>query len=82
MVSESDVRSRYDAYVREVEQLDREMYRLRDRVRMGSDHWRVDMEQLAGYAERRRALDAQRQALYWVLMPEGADEARTSSSFG
>jgi hypothetical protein len=78
MVSEMEVRRRYEAYVLEVEYLDREIQRLQLRVRMGSDYWRVDMEQLANHAEHRRALEAQRQALAWVLMP--SSRAMTSAA--
>jgi hypothetical protein len=70
-----EVRSRYEAYVQEVEYLDREIERLRLRVRMGSDHWRADLEQVANHAEHRRALEAQRQALAWVLMPSNGARA-------
>jgi hypothetical protein len=73
MISESEVRGRYLAYEQELQQLDQEIYRLRLRVRMGSEHWRVDLERLAERAERRRALDAQWQALRWVLVPETSE---------
>jgi hypothetical protein len=82
MVSESDVRGRYDAYAREVAQLDREMDLLKLRVRMGSEHWYQDLERYAGHAERRRALAAQRQALSWVLALESADAAAMPSAYG
>jgi hypothetical protein len=78
MVSESEVRGRYQAYEQELKQIDQEIFKLQMRVRMGSDNWRIDLEQLAERAERRRAIDAQRQALKWVLLPEMGDgEAHT-----
>lgn len=80
MVSERDVRSRFAAYSEEIAQLDRQMRLLQLRVRIGSEHWRADMELLANYAERRRALEAQRQALYWVLTPESTNAARATAS--
>lgn len=73
MVSEIDARGRYTAYAQEIERLDREIYLLQMRVRMGSDQWRVDIEQLARCAERRRTLAAQREALEWVLTPAGGE---------
>jgi hypothetical protein len=82
MVSETDVRSRYTAYVQEIEYLDREMFRLQMRVRLGSEHWRMELEQLANHAERRRALEAQRQALSWVLTPENAMGTGSASAYG
>ena len=69
MLSEYEVRSRYEAYDQEVQRLDQEIDQLRLRVKMGSEDWRRDLEQLASRAERRRSLDAQRRALHWVLTP-------------
>jgi chromosome segregation ATPase len=67
MVSEHDVLARYQAYEQELQQLEEEIVRLQWRVKMGTENWRIDLEQLAERAERRRALTAQRQALHWVL---------------
>jgi hypothetical protein len=82
MVSEGDVRSRYEAYTREVGRLDREMDLLKLRVRMGSEHWYRDLEQFAGHAERRRTIEAERQALSWVLALDSADATAMPSAFG
>ena len=70
MISESEVRGRYQAYAEELARLDAEIQRLQLRVRLGTDNWRADLEQLAERAERRRALGAQQQALQWVLTPD------------
>jgi hypothetical protein len=82
MVSEGDVRNRYQAYTREVTQLDREMDLLKLRVGMGSEHWYQELEQFSGHAECRRALEAQRQALSWVPALDGTDTAVLSSAYG
>jgi hypothetical protein len=82
MVSEGAVRNRYEAYAREVAQLDREMDLLKLRVRMGSEHWYQDLEKFAGHAERRRAIEAERQALSWVLALDTPDAAAMPSAYG
>ena len=73
MVSENEIRARFQAYEQELNQLDSEIQRLQWRVKMGTENWRVELEQLAARAERRRALSAQQQALRWVLNPEVGD---------
>jgi hypothetical protein len=79
MLHEHEVRARYQAYEQEVQTLEAEMQRLQVRVRLGSDHWRADLEQLAERAKRRRELDAQRQALLWVLTPTSGESEPPSS---
>lgn len=73
MVSESEVRARFQAYQQELHQLETEIQHLQWRVKMGTENWRVELEQLAERAERRRALSAQQQALQWVLNAESAE---------
>jgi hypothetical protein len=82
MVSEGAVRNRYEAYAREVVQLDREMDLLKMRVRLGSEHWYQELEKFASHAERRRAIEAERQALCWVLALDGSDATATPSAYG
>lgn len=81
MAGEVEVRGRYEAYTQEMEQLDREIFLLKARIRMGSEHWSTDLEQLAGHTARRRALATQQQALSWVLTPAG-NEAGATPAFG
>jgi hypothetical protein len=71
MMDEQEVRARYAANEQEIRRLDAEIEHIQLLVRMGTDHWRIELERMSERAERRRRLAAGQQALAWVLA-EGA----------
>lgn len=84
MVGEGEVRERFYASTQDLRRLDAEIIQLRYRVKLGGDDWRATLEHLRAREAHRRTLQAQLQALAWVLRlddPIGAREAEGAPSF-
>jgi len=79
MRGETEVSSKLSFLETELPALDEEITTLQMRVKVGVDDWRQIVDSLGRRVERRRALEAQREALRWVLTSDSTNQQERST---
>ncbi len=70
MVNETAIQARLRQTEQQLEAIHARIGPLQQAVSCGSAGWEAALEALAFFYKRRRALEAERESLHWVLAPE------------